>query len=108
MCRGGEVGGSWGNAQKKMTLTWYNARNTQKNTLYIAKKHIKENPRKEEMQNYIPTRNDALKQTLTLVSPDLRLRKMAELDVPAVTPTFTDQAAILETQAGHGVGLWYL
>ena len=57
------------------------------------------------MQNYIPSRNDELKQTLTLVSPDLRLRKMAELDVPAVTPTFTDQAAILETQAGHGVGL---
>ena len=60
-----------------------------KHTLYIAKKHIKENTRKEEMQNYIPTRNDALKQTFTLVCPDPRLRKMAELDVPAVTPTFT-------------------
>ena len=76
-----------------------------KHTLHKTKKHIKENTRKEEMQNYIPTRNDELKQTLTLVSPDPRLRKMAELDVPAVTPTFTDQAAILETQAGHGVGL---
>ena len=41
------------------------------------------------MQNYIPIRNEALKQTLALVSPDPRLRKMAELDVPAVTPTFT-------------------
>ena len=48
-----------------------------KHTLYIANKHIKENTRKEEMQNYIPIRNEALEQTLALVSPDPRLRKIA-------------------------------
>ena len=91
LCAGvGRWGGVGAMPKRKWPLTWYNARNTQKkHTLYIAKKHIKENSRKEEMQNYIPSRNDELKQTLTLVSPDLRLRKMAELDVPAVTLTFT-------------------